>query len=318
MQVSAADIYQDWLDATGEIIMSGDMSDLPRHVALPYLHKSPDMRVLIETPEDLRQGHESYATALRANGVKELVRLVAHAEFLGENHIQGYHTIYPLRNGKLSLPRFKSRIVLQRHGTDWKQAEVETVLRHSDWPISLLRVDEDRALPRGPNEPDARSGPVEPLAIYQSFLDRLSQANMANDVKSYAALCHLPLTSHTRVDDTVFETEESLGAVVACIHEYMVENGIDEFRRDAEDATFLSATQLCGYHVARFFSKGEERLEPIRSRMILERKGRDWRVRSVTNSIRNANFPKTKPVAVSDLITHREIQKRTKQWPNSL
>ena len=82
-------------------------------------------------------------------------------------------------------------------------------------------------------------------------------------------------------------------------------------KRQASHAEFISATQLCGYHMTTFESKGEVRLGPVAGRYILNRTGTAWRMHSVTNSISNTEFPYSQPEPGDALISLREIQERT-------
>ena len=83
--------------------------------------------------------------------------------------------------------------------------------------------------------------------------------------------------------------------------------------RIADHAEFLSRDLICGYHTTRFLRDSSDKLDPIKSRMILRRVGTRWFLNSVTNAMSQAQAPYGEPIATPDLVTHREIQERTKK-----
>lgn len=159
---------------------------------------------------------------------------------------------------------------------------------------------------------DARREAAHPLALYQRFLNALTRANVTNDLDAYCGLCCFPYSSHTQTDDETIHNPEEVKPFFDMLNSMLHENKIEEFARIADQAEFISGDTICGYHTSRFISGGEETLPPIKSRIILRRKGTRWFMHSVTNAITNEQYPYFEPVASNDLVPDRVIQERTK------
>lgn len=316
MTERALDIYQDWLDATSDAILRGDMETLGRFIALPYVHSSPDSRQIIETRSDMEAGHTAYGNTLRSLGVNHFIRLAAQAEFLSANYVEGHHVIHALRNATPVIPSFSSRMVLRNMGEVWKLTESHTSMRHGAWPSWIARMSPEPVEALWA-EDDARRDAVEPLALYQSFLNRLTQANVSGDFTAFCRLCEFPLASHFAEDDKFLQTEEEARDFFDMVSAVLEEHGVEDFLRIADHAEFISGREICGYHTARFLADGRDAMDAIKSRMILRRTGTQWRLTSVTNAVHYDTENAKRPKILPNLLAYRRIMERTKTWPNS-
>ena len=313
MAEDAITILQDWLDRLSDAILAGDRAAWRRYISLPYLHSSNDTRLVIETVEDMERGLRTFGDSLRAQGVNQFVRLAVSAEFLSDDYISGTCVNHILRNAVPMVPSFSGCFVLRRSSSGWKLVEVHHDISHGSWPITLMKVPQhgqDRQL--SPAE-DARRQAAQPLALYQSFLNRLTAANVSGDFEGYLANVHLPYTNHSESNDEVMDTPDAVRKFFDMLTGMLTNNRIEEFLRIAQQAEFISNDTICGYHVARFIRDGRDALPSVRSRMILRREGVRWKLASVTNAVTRMEYPYSEPVASDTLVTQIEIQERTRQ-----
>lgn len=305
-------IYQDWLDIVSGALLAEDIETISAHVALPYLHRSIDTRIVVETRHDLDSGFRTFARALRALGVNQFIRLVTSAEFLSTEYLQGHHVTHILRNATPVVPSYVNRMVLRRGPNAWKMTEVYNGFSHGSWPVKSITVPAaDPTRPHGA-ENDARRDAAQPLALYQRFLNKLTQANVAGDFDGYVALCQFPYSWHARAEDTVVNNPDEVRPFFNMMSGLLQNNGIEEFVRIADHAEFLNGNTICGYHTARFLKDGRDAIEPVKSRMILHRVGVRWFLNSVTNAIVAIRLDGGRPETAPDLVTQIEIEERTK------
>ena len=315
MTEAARNIYQAWLDETAGLIMAGDLERLSDYFTLPYLLRSPGSRLIIETRKDMMDGHRSYGDVLKAHGVNQLIRLVSEAEFLSPKYIEGHHVIHCLKNATPAIPSFGSSIVLRRVGDAWKLAESATKMKLSSWPLQIVQVDPEFSLETR-QEDDARREAAEPLSLYQTFLNRLTQAQVRDDLDGYCALCDFPYSTHFGETDVIVKSPADVVNFFDSARQLLREHRIEAFMRIADRAEFLSGSEICGYHKARFVRDGRDVLDPIRSRMILRRKNTQWYLKSVTNALKDTPYPYSKIIPSELLPTQLQIQERTKTWPS--
>ena len=232
---------------------------------------------------------------------------------MSDDYIEGYGVNHILRNATPLVPSYSAYFVLRRAVNGWKLVEVHHEISHGTWPVTLLKVPQHGDGISLSAADDARREATQPLALYQSFLNSLTQANVSGDFDRYLSMCQLPYPSHAENNDTIIDEPESVRAFFNMLTGMLKNNKIEEFLRIADQAEFISNDTLCGYHTSRFLRGGEDALPPIRSRMILRREGVRWKLNAVTNSVASWNIPYSEPVATKTLVTQIEIQERTKQ-----
>ena len=316
MNARAEDIYQSLLDGSADAALSGDVETLSKFVSLPIRHTRGGQSVLIETPEDFAIGRISFSQSLRAYGVNQFIRLTSEAEYLSEDYIEGHHVTHALRNATPVVPSFASRMVIKRIGDAWKVTEVESTIVGDTWPLKILKLPSDPLARCDGVTDDARRKSSEPLSLYQTFLNGMTRANVTQDFDSYCKLCKFPFSTHGASHDVIIHGPSDVKPFFEMLTALIEDNKLDDFLRIADHAEFISGDQMCGYHTSRFLRDGNDALAPIKSRMILRRVGIRWFIESITNAISNDQFPYNVPIAENDLVTQREIQERTKTWPN--
>lgn len=311
---SALTIYQETLDTLSNAIMTGDAPTALARTKLPHLRRTLSSETVVETEEDLVNGLLTYGEALKGQGATNLVRLAIDAEFLSENYIAGHHMTHTLCDAKPVIESYANRMVLTRDKGVWKMLEIDSMLNNLHWPIYIPRLQQDAAnkIPPPPPKDDARTLAIEPLAIYQKFIDELSDATNRNDFELYCSHLLFPYSSHTETSDTIVTSAEDVRPFFEMLRDTLTEKSCDHILRRAKDAEFISSNLICGYHATEFCAGDACMFGPIQSRMVLQRLGKNWYLKSVTNSLQNTTFPYLVPKPSDALVTLRTIQERTR------
>lgn len=308
-------IFQTILDEVAEAGAAGDTDGMMRYFSLPYLHEALDTKIMLENQEDLRVGLSAFYETLRGKGVTQMIRLVSQADYLSPNYIEGQYVTHLLRDSRPIVRSYANRAVIRRSGDSWRLTQTFNGFSHKIWPIRVLYVPDDPPDYSTPHQDDARREALEPLAIYQSFINRMTQANVAGDKDGYLSMCTLPMWMHMDETDQLIENKQGIYDFCDAVTKLLQDNEVEDMLRIADHAEFVSANEICGYHTAHFLRGGEAVVDPIKSRLLLKRKGTRWFLQSVTNSIKYGEHPYIDPVPTTDLITQLDIQKRTKTWP---
>lgn len=312
-QEAAKLIYQDVLDALSAAIMTYDPEVLMSRVGFPLRMSTQEQEFVIENEGDWLQSAQAFHRSLMSLGVNHYIRLVASADFLSENYIEGRHITHTLRNATPVVPSYENRVVLGRIDGIWKFTEIHSAMENDRWPISIPRVDIARKPNLGEVDPalDIRRTSASPLALYQDYLDASTKTIVENDFNGWCALSDFPHMVHIDKVDEFIETPAEIRPFFEMLQNQISVHKVDQFERKAERAEFLSASQICGYHTTCLYSKGDLKLGPVAGRFILNRTGTTWRMTSVTNSVANAEFPYSLPELSDALVSLREIQERT-------
>ncbi len=305
--------YQDWLDANGDAVLTGDMDKIAEQVSLPYLHTSLDSRMVIETRKHMEEGFTSFGNYLRAHGINQFIRLCSSAEYLSDDYIEGFHVTHVMRNAQSVVEPYSNRSVLRRAGSGWKLTECFNGFYHAKWPVNAIKVPQDWKIAGAFDSDDARREAAQPLSIYQSFLNELTHANVSGNFEAYCAKCSFPYTSHADEDDMILAGPDDVWPFFETVAHLLSEYGVEDFLRIADHAEFVSGDTIYGYHTTRFLRDGQDALGPIKSRMVLKREGHKWFLKSVTNAIKQNLMTRATPSNTADLVTRLEIHERTKQ-----
>ena len=315
MDHAALTLYQEALDIMSDAILACDLEMLQTRIKLPYRSVTLNSDTIIETRDDLRAAWLEFGRSLQGLGVNQFIRLASDAEFMSADYIQGYHVTHTLRNGTRVVPSYSNRMVLQRIGEVWKLTEVDSAVKSLSWPMSSVRVPDGSVdlIGFSSAENDIRRSAAEPIAVYQRFLDALTRATFEDDFDAYCARCSFPYSTHGESDDTILRTPEDVRPFFAMLRKLLHDLQADTFERSAAQAEFLSGNQICGYHTTTMSRNGVTVLGPIQSRMVLERTGADWKLKSVTNTVANEHFPYAEPEPSEQLVTIRQIQERQRK-----
>ncbi len=134
-------------------------------------------------------------------------------------------------------------------------------------------------------------------AIYQDFLDQMSEALVSGDADAFLHHIHLPHRIIT--EDGVFEINDMTtarrhfdgfaGALRA--------QGVDAYVRVAKSAVFTDANRILGRHVADITSAGKRVVAPFENEMEIDRRDGVWGASVVRHHVRFVAWPDILPRA---------------------
>ncbi|MEP5154854.1 hypothetical protein [Planktotalea sp.] len=191
----------------------------------------------------------------------------------------------------------------------------------NDPKIDPIAAAEDEALllPRSPAliqmEKDALAEQVresEALHIYQDFIDSMSECNMTGDLAVWCDLHALPFTVHLDDLDSIVDTHDHTRKFLEMLTELVEEHGIDQIIRIGDSAKRIGDDQIEGYHTCYLLKNGDEVLEPVDSRLRIQKIRARWRVVEVTNNLSNQQYPYIRPMVSDGLQTSHAIKSRMK------
>ena len=312
-RAEALEIYQDVLDIQSDALLARDFARVLRHVRVPCRRRTLGSSIVIETQEDLETAVISLASAMSDQGVDQCIRLASDASFLSPNYIEGWHVTHVLRNGQRVSNAHENRSVLRRENGVWQLVELDSTLTSPAEAYAAMTVDQAASVHAfRAGDADQRRSSASAFAVYQCFLDRLSQANLDFDFDAYSSLLRFPMGHHAESEDIIMHEPSELRPFIDVLSRLLIDNKADRFVRAASHAEFLGERRICGYHSAIMYRGEKSVLGPIRSRMMLERHGEDWLLMSITNAIEDDFFASNAPRITDRLVTLQEIADRSK------
>lgn len=312
----AMTVLQDLIDTQSRALMAADTGLMRTTVQFPYRRITATTDMIIESEDDLRVGVNAFHQSISGMGVNHLIRLVTQADYLSAEYIEGRYMTHVLRNASAMLPPYENHVILRHVDHAWRVIEIRSELSGHGWPLSLLKVDRSIHDKDGDCEQDdIRRTSATPMALYQGFLNALTDATLMRDFAAYVALCDLPYTAHSNNVDTQMNSPDDVRPFFDMTVAMIDGDPADTFERVADNAQFLGSDLICGYHDTSFFRDGVPVMDTIKCRMILKRRGIQWKLKHVTNAVANPTFTYIAPEPTEALLTHREIQERTKSWP---
>jgi sugar lactone lactonase YvrE len=135
----AMTIYQDFLDRTGDALVSGDADVFVCRVFLPCTVETDTETIVIETDAVSRRHFAGFHQALMAQGTDAYTRIAKTAVFDGPDCIHGRHETIITSAGKLVAPRFFNDMTIKRRGDIWGTDWVRHHTRYVSFPDVLPR-----------------------------------------------------------------------------------------------------------------------------------------------------------------------------------
>jgi len=310
---AAKTIFQEVVDKVSAAVLAYDEAALCEIIALPTRMTTQNAETVFETPEDWLALTLRVHRGLQSLGVNHHMRLVQRASFLSENYIEGFYDTHSLRNAVPMAPSYANRATLSKVDGVWKFGMMDAEISNTRFPFTTPRLQEyDRALFQPELiEDDPRRADTSPLAIYQSYVDALTEAEVNNDFDAWCALMEFPHGLHRTDVDEWIESPEQLRRHFdwMCAEKDLA--GATKVIRKASRAEFISGTSICGYHQCLAQQGDEHVLEPVAARHILRRTGTKWCAVSITNSLKNSQFPFVRDDPHNPLVSLKAIEERT-------
>lgn len=140
-------------------------------------------------------------------------------------------------------------------------------------------------------------GVADPLAIYQTMLDFVSDAVLRGDVGQYLAALVTPYTIHTETRRFDLTTTEALRATTLGVSERLRQQGVTDYIRLAREAAYATRHRIVGTHYTHILRGAERIAHPYVASQTLVADGAVWRFCEARYAIANDALPFAFPVA---------------------
>lgn len=137
---------------------------------------------------------------------------------------------------------------------------------------------------------------MNPLAIYQSALDAVSQAVLANDFSAYLARMDLPYLLVTLQAEFILHTPADLEPTFRNMAAALASNGATHYERVAREAQFVRPDRIEGQHFTHIIADGERVTAPWGARQALVKRADGWKFSEARYPFAVAQLPLTEDV----------------------
>lgn len=117
---------------------------------------------------------------------------------------------------------------------------------------------------------------MNPLSIYQSALNVVSEAVLSGDFERYTAMIDLPYLIQTANANLLVSTADELRPTFDTMREGLKERGVTHFERVARSADYVSRDRIEGWHHTHLIADGEQIAYPYPASHVMVRRGEDW------------------------------------------
>ena len=117
---------------------------------------------------------------------------------------------------------------------------------------------------------------MNPLTIYQTALNTVSEAVLAGDFFRYAAMIDFPYLIHTATADLLLSSVADLRPTFDALSQGLKARGVTHYERVARAADYVARDRIEGWHHTHLLSNGDPVAYPHVSRQSLVRRGQLW------------------------------------------
>lgn len=135
---------------------------------------------------------------------------------------------------------------------------------------------------------------MNPLTIYQTALNVVSEAVLAGDFDRYAAMIDLPYLVHTDAARHLVATVDDLRPTFDALHQTLRDKGVTHYERVARAADFVARDRIEGWHHTHLISNGERLNLPHVSSHAIVRRGQTWLFSEAHYAMRADRWPVTR------------------------
>jgi hypothetical protein len=136
----AKDILQLYLDQMGDIVMHERFEDYCSRIQLPLSILTSSANLKINTLAELEDGFDEFTDMIHSLGVTDMVRTVKGAAFKGNDHIVGVYETRLMKQDRLALPRFHSKMWIGCYDGVWKAIRIHNTTKDTRWPMLMTRL----------------------------------------------------------------------------------------------------------------------------------------------------------------------------------
>ena len=137
---------------------------------------------------------------------------------------------------------------------------------------------------------------MNPLEIYQTALNQVSEAVLTGNFDRYAAMIDLPYLVHTETARLLVSLREELRPTFDALHETLRAQGVTHYERVARAADYVDRGRIEGWHHTHLIAGGERLNYPHVSRHTLVLRDAGWRFSEAHYAIQVDRWPVTREV----------------------
>lgn len=137
---------------------------------------------------------------------------------------------------------------------------------------------------------------MNPLEIYQTALNEVSDAVLVGDFDRYARMVDLPYLIHTLNARLLVLTLDDLRPTAQALHDSLRAHGVTHYERVAREAEYVQRDRIEGWHHTHLISHGERVNYPHVSKHTLVRRGDRWLFSEAHYAIKTDRWPVTREV----------------------
>jgi len=146
-------------------------------------------------------------------------------------------------------------------------------------------------------QPESRTaGMVDPLDIYQTMLDVVSDAVMRGDVDLYLTAVTLPYAIHTETKRFDLTSTEAQRATLLCVSGGFRRQGVTDYVRLGRAARYVSRHRIEGTHYSHIMRGTERIAAPYAASQTLVFDGTAWRFCEARYAVNSDEWPVAFPV----------------------
>lgn len=271
---TAREVSEYLLKVTGDALHRQDFDSFAAAFRLPQQITTDGSEFVLKTREDLKTCFAQTCAHFKSLGVTELRRVCEAAEFHGPDRVEATHISHVIAHGEPVVPPYPVFSVLERTDGQWQ-------ITASDY---ALKDDLPQAQALHPNsvaDPHASE-------IYQDHLDCTTDALLRGDFAAFQKSVQLPHQMQTETETRTTSTIEEMRTLFAKFSARYAEIGVTDFVRIAQEAHFVSDTEIRGVHESHLIRHGTRLVPPYpnRVRIVLCDDG-TWRETHCANAIVN-------------------------------
>ncbi len=147
---------------------------------------------------------------------------------------------------------------------------------------------------------------MNPLTIYQDALNAVSEAILAGDFDTYAAMIDLPYLIHTATADLLVSTVADLRPTFEALSQGLKARGVTHYERVSRAADYVARDRIEGWHHTHMLAGGAPLACAHVSRHTLVRRDGHWLFSEAHYTLTAKRWPLTEEqlFAQIDAATH--------------
>lgn len=148
MSDEAKTIFQNFLDRSGKLMMSGAYAELSTMMSYPLHVETTDGSLTNPSPDDFITSAKAFSGYMDRMGAKDLLRIAKHAQFADgrDDLIDGVHETFILKGGNYVVEPYRNALRLRLVEGEWRGSVFRSSVSNVTVPLLNPVQLRDRAL----------------------------------------------------------------------------------------------------------------------------------------------------------------------------